>query len=252
MDATAFASARLKVDRAVSLINELQSVLASFLKTDFYRLWLDADAEPGAYIVKYDTQPLPPEIPLIIGDTIHNLHVALDHITSQIARDLGRDSEWVHFPKDETRHRVAESSRLALIVEAAPSLKEVILDQICPYKGGRYALWEIGKLDNIDKHKLLVPTLGINRLARVSAMDEDGNQISGVTLNVAAGNKIDLAEFSAPAKITDYGKPAFNIAFAKSSYFDGQPVIPTLIQLSQYVREVIVILERAYFGSKAA
>jgi hypothetical protein len=245
-------SARLKIDRAVSHINELQSVIAAFLKTDFYALWVDEESEPGRYSVRYSTKPLPAEVPLIIGDAIHNLHVPLDHIASDIVRSLGKDGDRVHFPKDGLRDRVAQSRHFALTVKAAPNLKNIVLEEIRPYKGGNLAVWETGKLDNIDKHKLLVPTLAITRLSGISAIDDNGNGIIDCAVTVDAEGTFNFAAFGAKARITNYGKPTFNIAFGKGSYFDGQPVVPTLIQLSQFVREAVSILERGCFGASAA
>ena len=252
MGTATFVNARLKIDRAMRHINELQYVISTFLKTDFYKLWMDAETEPGWYGIRYETKPLPAEIPLIIGDVIHNLHAPLDCIASEIARSIRKDSDRVHFPKDETRDRVARSSHLALMVQAAPRLKDVILDQICPYRGGRYALWEIGKLDNIDKHKLLVPSFGISRLSGICAIDDNGNGVYNASVTVDAGARFNLAALGVPARITNFGKPTFYISFAQGSLFDGEPIVPTLIQLSQFVREAVSILEQASFGAPDA
>ena len=32
----------------------------------------------------------------------------------------------------------------------------VILDEVKPYRGGNTSLWELNKLDNIDKHNLIL------------------------------------------------------------------------------------------------
>jgi hypothetical protein len=53
-------------------------------------------------------------------------------------------------------------------VKAAPNLGPLILDCIKPYKTGNYALWALGKVENIDKHKLLIPSIVLTGLNGVS------------------------------------------------------------------------------------
>lgn len=248
MPTGSFHSARLKVERAVRHVNELQAVIATFLKTDFHRVWIDVDPQTGEHIVRYETAPAPQPVPLIIGDAIHNLHTTLDHIASDIAERAGLNSNRVHFPKHETRDALEKSREFREIVQAAPNLSAVILDEIRPYKAGNYPLWALGKLDNVDKHKLLIPTVAITKLTGLSAIDSNYNFLSDVTVIIDAGGRMDIAGFGRPSKITENGKPSFDITFPKGSYFELEPIVPTLLQLTQLVKGVIDTLEAHYFG----
>ena len=62
------------------------------------------------------------------------------------------------------RDDVIRTSTYKKIKEALPDFAEFILDEIQPYAGGKFKVWELSKLDNIDKHKLLIPTMNISSL----------------------------------------------------------------------------------------
>lgn len=251
MRTDSFQSARQKVDRAKRHIDELQSVLAAFLQSNFCRLWVDSDPQTGRSVLRYETTPQPPEIPLIIGDAIHNLHVPLDHIASDIARRAGRDGNRVHFPKDETRDGLDRSPHMRRITELAPSLRTVILDEIRPYKAGNYPLWALGKLDNIDKHKLVIPIFSVVRLNGISAIDGAGNFIHNANVDIEPGGRINLGESYRTFKIIDYGTPSFAVMFPEDSHFSGKQVISTLLKLTQLIENIIITLETHYFKSRS-
>jgi hypothetical protein len=66
---TIFLGPKLKIQRANKHIGELQAVLDSFLKTNFYRLGIDKNPNDGTNVVTFGSiGTLPSEVPLIIGD----------------------------------------------------------------------------------------------------------------------------------------------------------------------------------------
>jgi len=75
--------AALKIGRAYKHINEIQSLLIEFAASDFYSVRIDYDAEKRANTVCFEIDKL--KFPLYdsalaIGDAIHNLRSALDHL----------------------------------------------------------------------------------------------------------------------------------------------------------------------------
>jgi hypothetical protein len=147
-----FAGSRLKVKRAERHVDEIKTLLADFLKTDFCKVHIEADPKTGDNLLKLDSiAKVPPEIALAVGDAIHNLRTAMDHVAFDI---LGTDADWISFPMGKKRDDVITTRQHRAIKEAFPDLADFIADTIQPHRGGDFALWEIGALDNLDKHRL--------------------------------------------------------------------------------------------------
>ena len=256
---TRFAESALKVQRAYRHINEIQHHFATFLDSDFCKLHIETEPDTGHHLLKLDSlAPMPADIPLSIGDTVHNLRAALDYLTSKVVRDAGGNDSRVSFPMHETRDALIASFEThpttgkkggnALIKDAAPDLVEIIVDTIKPYKTGNFPLWALGKIDNIDKHSLLVPIFMPTGLTGVDLEDENSNVWTNTTLAVGPGGTLRAISTSAPMKINSYGKPTGNIFFADGQFFDNKAVIPTLEQISQLVLGVIQTFEAHFDG----
>ena len=80
----------LKVTRAERHRKKLGDLINTFLKSSAYTLFVDREKENGYYIVRVRVLSLPPdEISPIIGDIVHNLRSALDHLACQFVLDTG-------------------------------------------------------------------------------------------------------------------------------------------------------------------
>ena len=242
-----FESAMLKVDRAKRHVNDLQARLTAFLQSDFYRLRVDKDTESGGYVVMYNTNPLPSDCALILGDAIHNLATPFDHIASELAVRIGLsgNKRRVQFPKHRGRDDVENVELFREIVGAFPKLASVILDFVKPYQTCDLNCWALLELDNMDKHRLLIPIVTLSALHGATVADGDGNAIEDMRLTVAAGGRLHVGGFSGPCQITDYGQPAFEITFPEGPYFGKQPVLPTLIQLTEFVENAVTLMRAA-------
>ena len=111
-----------------------------------------------ALCINIDTS-VPDHFSLIIGDAIHNLRSALDHLTWDIVNPHNppRPNE-VQFPfcrKQESFESALAHRQIALagkeIVDKFSALK--------PYPGGDELLYALHQLDIADKHQLIVPVV---------------------------------------------------------------------------------------------
>jgi len=162
-------SAWLKVARANDHLRELQGRERAFFDLKAYMHVQEQDSEVGdrksAVIL-----PPPEDFGLIIGDIVHNLRSALDHIIWSLS----------HLPKSAALTPKEERAIGFPIVDSAPAYTatmqrhpgplppnlpsgvaaEVALLQ--PHHGWnnptRFLLWVIQELDRIDKHRLVVVT----------------------------------------------------------------------------------------------
>jgi len=245
-----FIGSKLKVKRANQHIDELQRVLLAFLKTDFYRLHIERDPDGRNNILKFETtKEMPCEVPLIIGDTIHNLRSALDLMAYEIVSLAGDTPDrQTQFHFRDTRDELIKTINSGKIKAAPRAIIDIIIDTIKPYEGGNDPLCALHNLDIMDKHKLLIPVASVTALVGASAEDERGNRFEFVNLVVGQGGKLNMVSTDSNLNITNQGQPSFDVIFSKGQIFDGQPVIPTLHNLSQLVSGVVQTIEKAYLA----
>ncbi len=147
-----------KINRAKQLKKDLDKVLYDFLASQPYKI--DTKRDPQSkrliyFITKADE--VPEEISLITGDIIQNLRSALDHLAYQLFMiNTGNrtNARHIYFPiaEDATLYERDKDRKTEGIAQEA---KDAI-DVIRPFRGGNDTLWKIHKLNNIDKHRLLV------------------------------------------------------------------------------------------------
>jgi len=247
-----FLGPKLKIKRADHHIEQLNSALVAFCKTDFCRLSIEIDAKEGTNRLVFErTKEIPEEIPLILGDAAHNLRAALDLLACDIVRLAGEEaSKFTKFPFRKTRDDLVAALNGGELKAARADIADLIVDSIQPYPGGKNAaLHVLHELDIQDKHLLITPVLAVAMLIGVDFEDANRNRFVDATLTVGEGGKLRALATSAPLKITRQGRPAFDVLFAKGQPFEGQPVIPTLQQLSKLVSTVIHTVEKAYDGA---
>lgn len=243
-----FDSPKLKVERANQHINELNSALATFFKAGAGGVRVDRDFA-GRDILVLDAKPLPKGIPLILGDAVHNLRAALDLMTCEIVTVAGgTPSKYCSFPIRDTRQELIGQVSGGEIKIAGSDICDLIVDVIKPYIGGNDPIWSLHKVDIIDKHRLLIPTVGIVQVSGVCGHDDNNNRFTDITLGVDSGGRLNAIATSSRMHITNYGQPAFDVLFPKDSAFEGQPLVPTLHQLSQVVSGVIDTIEQAFLA----
>jgi hypothetical protein len=154
-------SARLKHERAVKHIDELGSVLDHFKADKPYIVapLFNPKTPEEIYYRLVDAKPVPDEVAIISGDIIQNLRSALDHLAGQLVYANGKTPDTnTAFPiYDTSKKYVLESPRkVSLMSDAA--IKAI--DRLEPYRGGLgHSLWVLHKLNNIDKHNLIITML---------------------------------------------------------------------------------------------
>ena len=244
-----FHGAKLKIKRANQHVYELNELLASFVKTDFCRFSVEKDASTGNHVLKFEmTKSAPCEVPLIIGDAIHNLRSALDLAACEIVTLGGATpSKWCSFPFRDSRKELEDSINGGEIKIAGADIVNLILDVVKPYKGGNDPLCALHALDITDKHKLLIPIFSIAALKHVN-LRAGPMSMTDCTLAVGDGGKLNILAMPGKIEFEGYGEPAFAVLFDKGQVFERQPVVPTLKQLSEVVSGVIQAIEKAYLA----
>ncbi len=148
-----------KVQRAKEHAAALKQEVLAFLSTTPYQVgWRhDPTSRKLIYFVS-SVKQTPERLPLIVGDVIQNLMSALDHLAFQlVSKDTMENPPsptQIYFPiaDDLSAYDANKGRRLK---GASPDTINSI-DQIKPYRGGNDLLWSLYKLNNIEKHRLLL------------------------------------------------------------------------------------------------
>lgn len=249
-----FESAKLKVQWANSHADELNRVFAAFLKSDFYTFSNERDAETGYYRMEVSNKKaMPMAVPLLLGDIIHNLRTALDHAATSIVGD-GRDA-YFPFHRNLINFISAEGqivcTKTKLIEQAMPELGRFIIDEIKPYEAGNAVLWKLTKLDAINKHKFLLPTVELTSVTAYDLYDsQHGNSIGQITAIVGSGENAKLVRSFGKFEVRGKIEPAFEVLFGKDTFFDNQPIVETLFNISNAVSETLCRVEKFISNAK--
>lgn len=153
--------ARAKLDHAEAHINLLWSGIKEICGEDPYAVPLrrQYEADQGAVVYRIDrVVDIPEEWSLVLGDAVHDLRSALDHLMWQLARRrLGRnpterEAKQIQFPcvkrgKELRANRFLDSADIQRISRFQPYKRL--------NKGQLHPLPKIVRLDDRDKHRRL-------------------------------------------------------------------------------------------------
>lgn len=151
---------RIKIERAYQHFDELKKGLTSGMADQLHAVTMESDAESlcetGPFFILDST------IPAIVGDIVHNLRSALDHLAWQlvsvgVASGETRSQGWekIQFPIAHSLDSFVSMKGRA--IEGARREAIEALDRLKPYKDGNDALWLLRQLDNADKHSFILP-----------------------------------------------------------------------------------------------
>lgn len=155
-----------KIERADYHLDALYANLVAFLAGDPYSIVIEPDGEHFWYKGVLRVRHEPPSIfGIIVGDVVHNLRSALDHLIYQIivARDEKPTSKscfpvYVNsdmFTRQVSKPREQERDSALLGLDDATF---DIIEKLQPYNGSnpqRNALWLLHELSNVDKHSVV-------------------------------------------------------------------------------------------------
>lgn len=256
---------KLKLERAKEHIRQLEAEIRSFHERKPYRIVVEEEPQSRdlIYRVKVKEQPSP-RWATIIGDIVHNLRSALD----LLANDLVRANDEI--PNDNTAfpiHRSANAFEAGFSgkVRGASTKAMEIIRSLTPYKGGNEALWRIHRLDITDKHRLMLSVGAAYRNLTMSVglrlPWKEGKIVKFPPVAIRPADRqyplkdnAEVMGVKAAARTSDSGVTpdfqfAFEVAFGDGEIVQGEPVVPTLQQLIDYVESVIDIFDRDIFSS---
>ena len=243
-----FESAIMKLERVEHYVHELDKTFTDFMhKRPHHPIIKGEPVGTGQWTVGVQvamTAPFPVEIPLILGDAIHNYRCVLDHlIWEMIAEDGGSQSRYAKFPFGKMQGDFENFVNQLPTPELAT--KSLILN-LGAFEGGPgNILYGVHALDNRDKHQVITPVVQMS-------------QVEGIVLiNLNTGERTELDPFTCdfydePNWTVYTAPPGFgidadyqfgttrDIFFPTNLPFAGQPIIATLAHISMAVEAVMI------------
>lgn len=203
---------RLKFDRAQEHFRDFKRGVQAYSESHPYKAVRGSPPEDHKDIWLYRlqiTEQPDPHIGLIAGDLVHNLRSALDHLAVAITgrRDaafpIHHEDPW---ELDQSGQLISsrEKARAAFTaaIDGAPDEAITVIQELQPFAAGSewatHPLGLVGRLDNADKHRELIPTTtgvtdGLSYVVRRSAVIftffwpqcNDGSEVAKFSWNPA-------------------------------------------------------------------
>lgn len=133
--------------------------MQAFLSEKPYKIGVRRDAVTRRPIYFLESaKPVPDKIALIAGDALQNLMGTLDHLAYQLVckdtNDAPPNPNWIYFPiaDDKPKYDDRKHGKMA----GAATATIAAIDALMPYHGGDDLLWALYRLNNIEKHRLLL------------------------------------------------------------------------------------------------
>src|SRR5262249_38393088 len=250
----------LKVERAKKHFLELEAAENSFHQSKPYRFRFEGNPQTGErdyYLA--EAEPIPEELSLIIGDALNNLRSALDHTAYQLAcvgAGAIKPFPNVKFPTGDNEKQYRHQRAKALKGMRQDAVKAI--DALEPYAGGKGEhFWQLARLNNFDKHRLLITTWA--HFSGHTAFRSDRELLA----KFHGGQPDDYkTSFMAPGAVICPLKPGdklfsvhesevdenmiflLNLAFAEPEIARGKPVFQTLHDMTLAVRHLIFEFDR--------
>jgi hypothetical protein len=237
-------SARSKVERANHHIRDIERWLRAYRDRNAHSVQIGTDAGEdsdgsGVRITNPAVQLPAEDLPCAVGDAVHNLRSALDHIAAAIYLAAGVNPEEATFPIDTDRKSLVRKRKYQEIERLAPGLAKIISDYEC-MNGVGDRLIAMNHLDRADKHRLLIVIAVVAETKVLTINDENSpDDFPADTVLVLPGNKAPAVASRAGRHNERSTKASVDIRFGKGEPFQDQSVIPTLHQLAQLVDKLI-------------
>jgi hypothetical protein len=241
---------KAKIERAKEHVADLQMSIDELKSEPFIRNY-NAHTPPSLSVEQASTRWA-----VIVGEVVHQLRSALDHVACQLVEaNHASITKKTAFPifdsADECEARI-EGILKGASVEAIRFIKA-----LKPYNGGNQPLFALHRLDITDKHRLLI-TVGAVREPvsvptsaqaarykdkgiRIVPKEADGTFAVEFAPYITFPLEDDAEVFRRTYKTELYPNAnlTFEIVFGEKGVFDREPLVPSLLNLTNIVQSIV-------------
>ncbi|MCA2013993.1 hypothetical protein LCM17_21060 [Cereibacter sphaeroides] len=195
-------SAMLKIGRARTHVRSLELSMSPLSQNAYFMGWRPAD-ETAPRLVAINTgseselydfafvpkAPIAHTFGAVIGDAVHCLRASLDHAVTAAAHFARKDRKLFYFPFDESESQFIAAGRAKKLfgIFGEHETLDYFLNEVRPFKEGNFELWSLNKLDNLDKHNLIVPPVTVANVTLSGPIRAGNHRVA----NLAVGNPVD-------------------------------------------------------------
>lgn len=129
-----------------------------------------------------------------------------------------------------------------------PRVKDILLNEVQPFRDGNFTLWSTRQLDNIDKHRMITPVVNIAHID-ASFIDARGARVIHQLLTVDGGETASFPTMSWPFKSVEVHKIAGVLLIDEPSIFDiPVPLHSYLPFCSKSATHMMELLSQEIYG----
>jgi hypothetical protein len=245
-----FHEARLKIQRAVEHINDLNVILGEFSKRQTHEVVIEHDPNGGDDLLKVRaTETLPDSFTLTLGDALHNLRTSLDYAIAEIEfTTTGSRSDYTRFPVDQSRDALKARVEGGLAKRTSKQVIDCIVESVQPYTGGNGDfICSLNDLDIEDKHRLLIAKTEFKYVDGIILINDQGKEIRIATWqvrnNLIASHPLNGVRNS---KVKNHGKASFEVLFGDTLPFAGYTIVPAMRNLTKAVAGTVNEIEHSF------
>jgi len=233
---------RLKIERAKMHVVELDQRINAFANEKPYEIGAKPHRIPQ---IRHTTlyiksaKPVPEDLSVIIGDVVHNLRSALDHLAWQLVEAGGGS------PSKDTFFPICWGSNAAQQYASATGKGEIkrmrtgadkLLLAVQPYMSGDDTLWHVHELDRFDKHRFLITT---GTSFGDWSVETEGIQVAfekWTSIPLVVGHEIiNIPTETYNRQPHENFKLGVDVSFGESEVVKGKPVVPTLNEMAEFI-----------------
>jgi hypothetical protein len=261
MSCAALVGVRSKLSRAQAHLTDVNARINSLLGPDGYsQEVVDTGFENRELVIRAKApKTTDSTLSLVIGDCVHNVRSALDHLVLQLAVLNNRRKEAERktaFPIALDREAFDGATRGRVAPFVAKEALDAI-EELQPYRtlnpedslplGRRAVLWVLSELDNIDKHRIIL-------VAQPQIRVEGFDAVGGAPKVKAHEKWSPLVDGQEVARFEGFLPTKLRLEFATIIHFqdtglccDGMGVQSTLENIVDLVSHIINEFEKRFF-----
>jgi hypothetical protein len=236
---------RAKVERANHHIRDLVTAVGEFRRVNPDVFIHEHDAKSKEWVIRANIRRQPnSRVSTALGDAVHNLRSALDILACQFVETAGNPvTKHTGFPIGDGSGKYETYARRKVKGARKEAVQFVLGAEA--YPGGNDFLVALNEVDILDKHRLLLTVVSASH-GLIATTDGIRHQFlpfpDNIAISLEHGEEVMRLAEKPYAIIFDPKKNVqlvAEIAFGDTEIVMGNPIVPFLLQMSQWIGEYI-------------
>ena len=242
-----------KIEGAKANIQNLEGKLAAFFKADPYETFVEFNADKSKKSLKVRMKRrFPGYIHTVTGNILHDLRSSLDLLACCLAEKNGHtNTNDVYFPVGKTKE-IFESPGVQKKIKKLSLDAQELIRGLYPYKGGNDVLFALHALNLTDKHKRLIPIVGVGGAGiHIEQLTVKGNSFSIGNLQwEPLKESVTLMTVGTTTEVQGNMKLRImlQVAFAEVDILKGEPISTVLNSFVNLCESIILTVEKRFFA----